>query len=70
MNKLDTNKMALDVNEVMEAFCVGKNTADKIGKEAGAIFKIGRRKLFSVSKLQAYIDKMTETAPTEIKKEG
>lgn len=60
MNNFDTKKIAVDVNEVMEVLSVGKNTADKIGRDAGAVFKVGRRKLFNVNKLQAYIDKMSD----------
>ena len=67
MKELYTKKSAIDINEVMERYSVGKNTADQIGKDAGAVFYIGRRKLFNVKKLDAYIDKLSETAPSIVK---
>lgn len=54
------NKGAIDITELMEYLSVGKNTADKVGKEAGAIIRIGRRKLFNVKKIQAYLDTQAE----------
>ena len=61
-----TNQMAVDINKLQEMLGVGKNTADKIGKEAGAVIRIGRRKLFNVSKIQAYIDSKAEAAAGDI----
>lgn len=60
-----TDKYAIDVLGVMELFSIGKNNADQIGKDAGAVFYIGRRKLFNVKKLQAYIDKLCEGGTIE-----
>lgn len=60
-----TDKYAIDVLGVMEMFSIGKNNADQIGKDAGAVFYIGRRKLFNVKKLQAYIDKLCEGGVVE-----
>ena len=56
----NTNCMAVDINKLQEMLGVGKNTADKIGKDAGAVIHVGRRKLFNVSKIQKYIDSITE----------
>lgn len=51
------NKGAINIEELMEYLSVGKNTANKIGIESGAVFFVGRRKLYSVKKIQEYIDK-------------
>lgn len=55
-----TNKGAIDITELMEYLSVGRQSADKVGKEAGAIIRIGRRKLFNVKKIQAYLDSKCE----------
>lgn len=69
MNKTEIlNKGAIDINGVMEYCSVGKNTAYKIGEDAGAVIRIGKRKLFNVKKIQAYLDRMTETK--EVTTEG
>lgn len=38
----------------------GQATAKKVGEEAGARIVIGRRVLYSVSKVQKYIEKIAE----------
>lgn len=40
----------------MEYLAVGRNTAEKIGRAAGARFKVGRRVLYRRDKIDAYID--------------
>ena len=58
--KPDSNSIAVDINGLQELLGVGKITSDKIGREAGAVFYIGKRKLFNVNKVRAYIDQMAE----------
>ena len=64
MNKtkvMDTNiNMAVGIDQLQAMLGVGRNTADKIGKESGAVIHIGRRKLFNVSKIQKYLDSISE----------
>ncbi len=55
------NKGALDIKGLMEYCSVGKNTAYKIGEDAGAVIRIGKRKLFNVRKVQEYLDRMTDS---------
>ena len=56
----NTKKIAVNTEELMEIVGVGKNTAYKIGEDAGAVIRIGRRKLYNLSKIQAYLDSITE----------
>jgi hypothetical protein len=56
----NTKKIAVNTDELMEIVGVGKNTAYKIGEDAGAVIRIGRRKLYNLSKIQAYLDSITE----------
>lgn len=58
--KETNNNMAVGIDQLQAMLGVGKNTADKIGKDAGAVIHIGRRKLFNVSKVQAYLDQAAE----------
>ena len=58
--KETNNNMAVGIDQLQAMLGVGKNTADKIGKDAGAVFYVGRRKLFNVSKVQAYLDQAAE----------
>ena len=37
--------------------CVGKGTATKLGEDAGAVVRLGKRKLYNVRKIEEYIDK-------------
>ena len=55
-----TNKIAVDVNELKEMLGVGKVTANKVGTDAGAVIRLGRRKLFKLDKVIEYLDSITE----------
>lgn len=49
-------RLAVDLTEAAALLSVGKATANRIGRESGAVFFIGRRKLFHVGRLQAFVD--------------
>lgn len=51
--------LTVDVKGVMKLFGVGKNKAYEIGKEAGAEVRIGRRLLFSIKRLEGYLEEQT-----------
>lgn len=55
-----TEKILVDVEGLQELLSIGRRTADKVGEEAGAVVRIGRRKLYNVAKVAAYMDKLTE----------
>jgi len=50
-----THKITVDTAELMGMLCCGEATARKVAAAAGATIKIGRRTLFSVPKIEAYI---------------
>lgn len=52
--------LSVDVEKLAAMLSCGQATAKKIGEEAGARIVIGRRVLYSVSKIQKYIEKMAE----------
>lgn len=54
------NKISVDINGLQAMLSCGKNTAIAIGDQAGAVIRVGRRKLYNVQKIQAYMDKLTE----------
>ena len=54
------NKMTVDINGLRAMLSVGRKSAEDIGRNANALIKVGRRNLYSVKKIQAYIDAQTE----------
>lgn len=60
-NVLKTDKkITVDINELQTMLSVGKNTAATVGEKAGAVIRIGKRKLYSVKKIEEYMDKLSE----------
>lgn len=55
-------KISVDVGGLMDMLSTGKNTAREVGEKAGAVIRIGRRKLYNVAKVQAYIDSITDNS--------
>jgi hypothetical protein len=53
-------KITIDINELQTMLSVGRNTALQIGKNAGAVIKIGRRTLYRIDKIQEYMNTLTE----------
>lgn len=45
-----------DIKGVMSMLGVGKNMALKVGKESGALIKLGRRSLYKVDVIKSYIN--------------
>jgi len=54
------NKITVDINGLQQLLSIGRNSAATIGEQAGAVIRIGRRKLYNVDKVKAYMNKMTE----------
>ena len=57
---MDGIKLAGDTNELASKLGCGICTAIKIGTEAGAKIKVGRRVLWNFSKVQSYLDSISE----------
>jgi hypothetical protein len=57
---MDYKEKYLDVAGLMSYLKVGRNKAMQIGEESGAKVKIGRRNLYIISKIDAYIMKKGE----------
>lgn len=54
--------VATDFKGVQAMFSCGRTTAEKIAKESGAEFRIGRKRMYSISKLNEYKDRMTDAS--------
>ncbi len=52
--------LSVDLEKLAAMLSCGQATAKKVGEEAGARIMIGRRVLYSVSKIQKYIEKIAE----------
>lgn len=50
-----TERITVGIKELADMLSVGRNTALAIAEEAGAGIKFGRRKLYNVEKIKAYM---------------
>ena len=57
-----SNRLAVDTPELQIMLCCGRGTAVKIGTEAKARIQIGKRLLWNVEKIQAYMNSISEGA--------
>lgn len=64
MRKMSTDtkveKLSVGLDGLADMLSVGRNTAQEIGKAAGASFKIGRRRLYDVGKVRKYLANITD----------
>lgn len=51
-----SERLTVNTETLAESFDCGRATAVKIGEAAGAKIQIGRRVLWNVKKIQAYLD--------------
>ena len=54
-------KLTVDIVGLQKLLSTGRATAQKIGDDAGASLKVGRRKLYNVAKIEKYLDTLTES---------
>lgn len=54
------NCKTVDTPGLQRLLMAGRRTAIEIGDSAGARIKVGRRVLWNVSKIQDYLDKISE----------
>ena len=56
--------ITVDVRGLMTLFGLGRNTAMKVGKEAGAVIRLGPRKtLYNVERVRQYLEQRMEGDP-------
>ena len=53
-------KIAVDISTLQDMLCLGKNSAIDVARKAGAEIHVGRRTLYNVKKVEAYMDQLTE----------
>lgn len=53
-------KVAVDIDELSAMLSCGRTTARKIGVAAGARVQVGRRVLYSVKKVENYIETVAD----------
>lgn len=60
-NSVETeNKITVDIYGLQAMLSIGRNTAAEIGEKAGAVIRVGRRKLYNVRKIEEYMNKLSE----------
>lgn len=62
VKKFDSNAepICVSIADAQRILGIGKNKTYQIGAESGAMFKLGKRTLFRVDKLKAYIEQISE----------
>lgn len=55
------NQLAVSLEGLQELCGCGRKTAEEIASAAGASFKIGKRRLYSVEKVREYISAISGT---------
>lgn len=60
INRNEPDVIAVDIEKLSSILSCGHATARKIGEQAEARIYIGRRVLYSVSKIQKYLDAISE----------
>lgn len=49
------NKITVDIEGLKGMLSVGRTTAEEIARNAEAVIKVGRRKLYNVKKVEEYM---------------
>lgn len=58
-NANESNEIVtIDREMAKERYSLGGDSVDKVAKEAGAVIKIGRRKLYLVKAMDAYFESL------------
>lgn len=55
-------RLAVDTKELQSMLCCGRDTAVKIGLEAGSRLQVGKRVLWNIEKVQDYLNAISEGA--------
>lgn len=59
VNEAENNtKISVDIKGLMAMCSVGRYSAEKIGADAGAVVRVGNRKLYNVQLVQEYMNKL------------
>jgi len=59
-NRPAEQKLAVDINELAAMLSCGTASARKIARDAGARITVGRRVLYSVQRINEYLNAMAE----------
>lgn len=54
-NLNESNCMLIDLKGLMKMLSCGRVAAERVGKDSAAIVRVGRRKLYNLEKIRAYI---------------
>lgn len=49
-------KITVDIATLQQMLCVGRTTAEQIGRNAEAVCYVGRRKLYFIPKITAFME--------------
>lgn len=52
------NRLTVNTVELAELLGMGREAAETVGREAGAVVRVGRLKRYNVAKVEAYLDRI------------
>lgn len=55
-------RLAVGIKELQQMLGLGRVNADAIGEKAGAVIRVGTRKLYNVEKVEEYLNSITNQA--------
>lgn len=58
--KENGNKEYGDIKDIQAITSLGRSTCMKLGKDAGAVVRVGRRTLYNIEKILAYMEQIRE----------
>ena len=58
--KEEFQKLTVDLAELQGILSLGRQNSAEIGKKAGAVIHVGKRVLYFLPKVKAYLESMTE----------
>ena len=61
MDNKTVNPILVDLKTLMRICNCGRIAAEKIGIESNSIVRVGRRKLYNLSKIQKWLDEKCDT---------
>lgn len=54
------NQLVTDIRGLMQLCSCGRQSAERIASECNAVIRIGKRKLYKVDKINAYLDSLCQ----------
>lgn len=54
----DNGNITVDIDGLQAMLCLGRASSEQIASAAGAVIRIGKRKVYHVGKIEAYMESL------------